>query len=185
MDYEMTAKDEFLSELSQALFGKLSPSQVNAEVRYYSEYIMEQAAKGLSEEEIIASLGAPNALARTIADSYAKPVPKADKKPDEEEYLETKGKIKRENRFEKAAKSRGFDIENENKSEDSSDKIQRSYTEDDQYMEGYRGIKATFSEEKGWDVRLGPLKLNKWYGTLIILAAVVIIAVIGKALMGK
>ncbi len=34
------------------------------------------------------------------------------------------------------------------------------------------GVKATFSQEKGWDIRLGRLKLNSWYGTLIVLGIV-------------
>lgn len=35
-----------------------------------------------------------------------------------------------------------------------------------------RGIHAEFKENEGWDVRLGNLKLNSWYGTLIILGIV-------------
>ena len=34
------------------------------------------------------------------------------------------------------------------------------------------GIRAEFIPDKGWDVRLGKLKLNSWYGTLIILGVV-------------
>ncbi len=38
-----------------------------------------------------------------------------------------------------------------------------------------RGIRAEFIPDKGWDVRLGKLKLNSWYGTLIILGVVLVI----------
>ena len=41
-----------------------------------------------------------------------------------------------------------------------------------------RGIQAKFIPDKGWDVRLGKLKLNSWYGTLIILGVVLAIFVV-------
>lgn len=37
-----------------------------------------------------------------------------------------------------------------------------------------RGFHAEFIENEGWDVRLGKLKLNTWYGTLIILGIVLV-----------
>ena len=39
------------------------------------------------------------------------------------------------------------------------------------------GIKAEFKENEGWDIRLGKLKLNSWYGTLIILGVVLVICI--------
>ena len=41
-----------------------------------------------------------------------------------------------------------------------------------------RGIQAKFDPKTGWDVRLGKLKLNSWYGTFIILGIVLVIFVI-------
>ncbi len=41
-----------------------------------------------------------------------------------------------------------------------------------------RGIHAEFQEDKGWDIRLGKLKLNSWYGTFIILGIVLAVFVI-------
>ena len=41
-----------------------------------------------------------------------------------------------------------------------------------------RGIQAKFIPDKGWDIRLGKLKLNSWYGTLIILGIVLAIFVL-------
>ena len=38
-----------------------------------------------------------------------------------------------------------------------------------------RGIKAEFSQEKGWNVHIGGFKLNSWYGYLIIVLIVVVI----------
>ncbi len=41
-----------------------------------------------------------------------------------------------------------------------------------------RGIQANFDPKTGWDVRLGKLKLNSWYGTFLILGIVLVIFVI-------
>ena len=46
-----------------------------------------------------------------------------------------------------------------------------------------RGIRAEFKENEGWDVRLGNLKLNSWYGTLIILGIVLAISIIISEIM--
>ena len=40
------------------------------------------------------------------------------------------------------------------------------------------GLHAEFKENEGWDIRLGRLKLNSWYGTLIILGVVLLVFVI-------
>ena len=45
------------------------------------------------------------------------------------------------------------------------------------------GFHAEFIENEGWDVRLGKLKLNTWYGTLIILGAVLGISVLISTIM--
>ncbi len=38
-------------------------------MRYYDSYIMEEAAKGQTEDEVIESLGGPRIIARTIVDA--------------------------------------------------------------------------------------------------------------------
>ncbi len=40
------------------------------------------------------------------------------------------------------------------------------------------GLHAEFKEGEGWDVRLGKLKLNTWYGTLIILGIVLAVFIL-------
>ena len=40
------------------------------------------------------------------------------------------------------------------------------------------GFHAEFKENEGWDVRLGKLKLNTWYGTLLILAIVLVVFIL-------
>ncbi len=41
-----------------------------------------------------------------------------------------------------------------------------------------RGFHAEFKENEGWDIRLGRLKLNSWYGTLIILGIVLVVFIL-------
>lgn len=40
------------------------------------------------------------------------------------------------------------------------------------------GFHAEFKENEGWDVRLGKVKLNTWYGTLIILGIVLVVFIL-------
>ena len=41
-----------------------------------------------------------------------------------------------------------------------------------------RGFHAEFKENEGWDIRLGKVKLNSWYGTLIILGIVLAVFIL-------
>lgn len=40
------------------------------------------------------------------------------------------------------------------------------------------GVQAEFQENEGWDVHIGKLKLNTWYGRLIILGIVLILFIV-------
>ena len=40
------------------------------------------------------------------------------------------------------------------------------------------GFHLQFEENKGWDIRLGKLKQNSWYGTLIILGVVLVLFIL-------
>lgn len=62
-------KEEFLNGLRRALNGNLSEAQVEENIRYYKEYFAAEEAKGKTEEEILAMLGDPRLLARTIIDA--------------------------------------------------------------------------------------------------------------------
>ena len=64
---------EFISALRTALNGKVPATTVEDNVRYYEEYIEVQLRQGKSEEEVLAALGDPRLLARTIieANKYA------------------------------------------------------------------------------------------------------------------
>lgn len=62
-------KSEFLEKLRAALGNDLSGAIIQENVNYYSSYISEETGKGRSEAEVIAELGDPWALARTVIDA--------------------------------------------------------------------------------------------------------------------
>ena len=51
------------------LEGRVPYSVIQENLRYYDSYIMEEAAKGQTEDEVIESLGGPRIIARTIVDA--------------------------------------------------------------------------------------------------------------------
>ena len=63
------SREEFLQKLSQALAGEVSRGVIDENIRYYDDYIRSEAAKGMTEEEVIAQIGEPRLIARTIIDS--------------------------------------------------------------------------------------------------------------------
>lgn len=62
-------KDEFLQILRRALNGDVPPSVVEDTVRYYDDYITQESLKGTPEEEVIAEIGDPRLIAKTIEDT--------------------------------------------------------------------------------------------------------------------
>lgn len=60
---------EFIEKLQRALAGGLSSRQVTENVRYYQEYIDTEIRKGRSEEEVLAGLGDPRLLAKSIIEA--------------------------------------------------------------------------------------------------------------------
>lgn len=63
-------KQEFLEQFQRALGSRVSGSIVNENVSYYEEYIATQVRAGKSEGDVIAALGDPRLLARSIADAH-------------------------------------------------------------------------------------------------------------------
>ena len=59
-------KEEFIEKLQRALAGGLNSSQVADNIRYYREYIDSEIRKGHREEEVLAQLGDPRLLAKSI-----------------------------------------------------------------------------------------------------------------------
>ena len=62
-------KQEFLDSLRMALASRVSASQVEENIRYYEDYINTQMRMNRSEAEVIAELGDPRLLARSISDA--------------------------------------------------------------------------------------------------------------------
>lgn len=63
------SRQEFLDTLRRALSGSLSSSLVAENMAYYNEYISSEMRKGRSEEEVMAALGDPRLIARTIIET--------------------------------------------------------------------------------------------------------------------
>ena len=55
--------------LKSELEGRVPYSVIQENLRYYDSYIMEEAARGQTEDEVIESLGGPRIIARTIVDA--------------------------------------------------------------------------------------------------------------------
>lgn len=59
-------KQEFLDGLRRSLAGGLEAQEINEHIRYYSDYIDSEIRMGISEEEIMSSLGEPRLIAKTL-----------------------------------------------------------------------------------------------------------------------
>lgn len=64
-------KQEFIEKLRLALNGKVPGNVVTENLQYYEDYINTEIRKGKSEEEVLAALGDPRLIARTIITTSA------------------------------------------------------------------------------------------------------------------
>lgn len=62
-------QNEFLQKLRETLENELKGNVVQDNINYYSNYILEEKKKGRDEAEVVAELGDPWAIAKTIIDS--------------------------------------------------------------------------------------------------------------------
>lgn len=62
-------KNEFLGKLREALANDLTGPIIQENVDYYSDYIRNETSAGRDENEVVAELGDPWMLARTIIDT--------------------------------------------------------------------------------------------------------------------
>ncbi len=62
-------KREFLDELWSALLGGVSESEAREKIEYYENYFKSEEQKGRSSDDIIAELGDPKLIAKTIIDT--------------------------------------------------------------------------------------------------------------------
>ena len=59
-------KQEFISELKEALEHNMSEQKIKEHVEYYEDYIRNEVKNGRSEEDVLSELGDPWAIAKTI-----------------------------------------------------------------------------------------------------------------------
>ncbi len=62
-------RTEFIDRLQRALASGVNSSRVAENVQYYRDYIDVEIRKGRSEEEVLASLGDPRLLAKSIIEA--------------------------------------------------------------------------------------------------------------------
>lgn len=145
--------DDFLYALKVELehLGGMPEEEITHQVQMYENYINEHTASGEPLEKVLRRLGDPSIIASMIQRAYNKNRNTMD--------------------FERA-----YQREQEQKVDfDDPDSINSNIQNPD------KGIKAEFTPDKGWDVRLGGMKLNSWYGTLIIVGIVLVIFYLIKA----
>ena len=65
-------KQDFLDKLRRALTGEVNADVIQENIRFYDEYFMIEERKGRTEQEILAELGEPRLLAKTIIDTTSK-----------------------------------------------------------------------------------------------------------------
>ncbi|MCI5945195.1 MAG: DUF1700 domain-containing protein [Eubacterium sp.] len=62
-------KEQFFRELEECLQGEVSNNELAESMAYYRDYFRSQEASGHSEAEVIASLGSPRLIARSIIEA--------------------------------------------------------------------------------------------------------------------
>lgn len=82
-------KMEFLNKLQEALSNDLNNTIVQENINYYRQYIEDEVRKGREEEEVLAELGDPWALAKTISDSEEIKKKKSNTYESQRSYTET------------------------------------------------------------------------------------------------
>ncbi len=63
------SKQDFLQRLREALIGEIPGNVIEENMRYYDGYISGEVSKGMTEEEVTASIGDPRLIAKTIIDA--------------------------------------------------------------------------------------------------------------------
>ena len=62
-------KSKFMHGLEEALLENMSPASARTHLEYYSDYIDSQVRQGKSEEEVVASLGNPRLIAKSLIEA--------------------------------------------------------------------------------------------------------------------
>lgn len=86
-------KNEFISQLKEALRGMVPASVVNENIRYYENYFQIQEQQGKTEREISEELGNPRLIAKSIIETNGDEQIYYDEEPEQEtqdSYTRTK-----------------------------------------------------------------------------------------------
>lgn len=83
-------RTEFIEILRSQLTGQVQEGRAAAHVRYYEDYIQTQISSGRTEAEVIAELGDPRLIAKTLIDTNVED--KSDIYDDDQEYTRTEDK---------------------------------------------------------------------------------------------
>ena len=66
-------RHEYMDAISRTLSGRVSPDVQKETLAYYKDYIQGEIVKGNSEEMVLATLGDPKLLAKTVIASQPEP----------------------------------------------------------------------------------------------------------------
>ena len=177
--------DDFLYVLKLQLMDRLMPQELEEQIALYENYINEEIAGGKSLEQVMRKLGDPVKVAdMIIAHKNQEDVHQIEKNSGQD-ISETKDESEERN----VSETKNEDVSQEGmknsqvKDQDvKKDKSSREFMTAEeinrQIQNPEHGFHAEFKENEGWDIRLGKLKLNSWYGTLIILGIVLVIFVL-------
>ena len=190
--------DDFLYILRLRLEGRIPDEEVVPQVQLYENYINSCVAGGDPLERVLRRLGDPSDVADKIVEAYEKRLQEIKEEPmvimrtllkeftgddddavdarmdammQGEEYRSEDGPAQTDGAAsEEAAKEAGEDTAGQ-----SGDDFSNADAINAMVQNPKRGIKAEFSQEKGWNVHIGGFKLNSWYGYLVIVLVVVVI----------
>ncbi len=147
--------EDFLSVLRLQLMDRLEPDDLEEEITLYRDYINEQLESGETMEEVLAKLGDPAKVADMIVEH--------------EEGIQVRQELARRSEKDTPLFKKDMTVEEINA----------------QIQNPEHGVHAEYTEEDGWDVRAGRVKLNSWYGTLIIVGVVLVIFIVISELMRR
>ncbi len=147
--------EEFLNLLKLQLMDRLEPADLEEQIALYENYISGQLEEGQTIEEVLARLGDPAKVADLIVEH--------------ETGIQERHALAERSQKDTPLFKRDMTVEEINA----------------QIQNPVHGVHAEFTEDDGWDVRAGKLKLNSWYGTLIIVGIVLVIFIVISQLMNR
>lgn len=86
-------KNEFISQLKEALQGMVPASQAEENIRYYENYFQEQKKNGKTESEISEELGNPRLIAKSIIEAAGEGQVYYDEEPKQQEDSYTRTRV--------------------------------------------------------------------------------------------